>query len=113
MFPGICLACQILHMRSYSLFAKFSTPNLKISAGMPSGPPDLWFFICTLDLTRCWHGVSGCCGMDRKVSSVTTVVRFRIDLEQLEVLPPSLLNGSVILQKCPILGLQRISSVVI
>ena len=40
---GISLSCQILHMSSFSLLARL---NLKISAGVPSGPHILWFFIC-------------------------------------------------------------------
>ena len=40
---GISLSCQILHMSSFSLLARL---NLKISAGVPSGPQVLWFFIC-------------------------------------------------------------------
>ena len=67
---GICLSCQILHMSSINLLARFSPPNLKILAGMPV----LWFFISS-------DGFSRCCEMDTMASSVmnsfSVVSRFR------------------------------------
>jgi len=71
-------------MSSYSLLARLSTANLKISAGMPPGPKLYGFCIC---IVARWtssgvgrissNGFSECCGMDRMVSSVTTDSRLK------------------------------------
>ena len=94
------------------MIARLSSPNLKMSAPRDAirATSFMFFHWSMLDLIQGWQGIysdrlTRCCAMDRMVH-VFCHHSF-LDQEQLEGLPPSLLNVNIILQKCPILELER------